>query len=96
MYQLIFANLFPKYFSIFDSRGIENNIEFTSYYSNYLNQKNIIEWQTNNQYWEEQSKVIQKKDTTDSYSNSEVEIIDLNKVKKEEEKEEKKILVKGK
>ena len=45
MYQFIFSNLFPKYFSKFDSRGIENNIEFTSYYSNYLNQKNIIEWQ---------------------------------------------------
>ena len=35
-------------------------------------------------------KSYSKKDTTDSYSNSDVEIIDLNKVKKEEEKEEKK------
>ena len=44
MYQFVFANLFPKYYSKFNSRGVENNIEFTSYYSNYLNQNNIIEW----------------------------------------------------
>ena len=42
MYQFIFANLFPKYYSKFNGRGIENNIEFNSYYSNYLNQNNII------------------------------------------------------
>ena len=96
MYQFIFSNLFPKYFSKFDSRGIENNIEFTSYYSNYLNQKNIIEWQSNNQYWEEQTKNFEKKDSLESNSDSDVEIIDLKKVKKEEKEEEKKIFVKGK
>ena len=90
MYQFIFSNLFPKYFSKFDSRGIENNIEFTSYYSNYLNQKNIIEWQSNNQYWEEQTKNFEKKDSLESNSDSDVEIIDLKKVKKEEKEEEKK------
>ena len=48
MYQFIFSNLFPKFFGKFDNRGIQNNIEFTSYYSTYLNQKNIIDWQINN------------------------------------------------
>ena len=96
MYQFIFSNLFPKYFSKFDSRGIENNIEFTSYYSNYLNQKNIIEWQSNNQYWEEQTKIFEKKDSLESNSDSDVEIIDLKKVKKEEKEEEKKNIRKRK
>ena len=96
MYQFIFSNLFPKYFCKFDSRGIENNIEFTSYYSNYLNQKNIIEWQSNNQYWEEQTKNFEKKDSLESNSDSEVEIIDLKKVKKEEKEEEKKNILKRK
>ena len=63
-------------------------IEFTSHYSNYLNQKNIIEWQTNNQYWEEQEKIFPKKETSDSYSDSDVEIIDFKKVEKEEKKKE--------
>ena len=80
MYQLIFSNLFPKYYSKFDSRGVENNIEFTSHYSNYLNQKNIIEWQTNNQYWEEKAK------NNETYSGVEVEVIDSSKIKQEEKK----------
>ena len=82
MYQLIFSNLFPKYYSKFDSRGVENNIEFTSYYSNYLNQKNIVEWQTNNQLWEEKTK------NYESYSD--VEIVDSSKIKKDEKEEKKK------
>ena len=88
MYQFIFANLFPKYYSKFNGRGIENNIEFTSYYSNYLNQNNIIEWQKNNQFWEEQPKNIQN-DLSDN-SESDVEIIDIKKVKKEDEEDKKK------
>ena len=87
MYQFIFANLFPKYYSKFNGRGIENNIEFTSYYSNYLNQNNIIEWQKNNQFWEEQPKNIQN-DLSDT-SESDVEIIDIKKVKKEDEEDKK-------
>ena len=87
MYQFIFANLFPKYYSKFNGRGIENNIEFTSYYSNYLNQNNIIEWQKNNQFWEEQPKNIQN-DLSDN-SESDVEIIDIKKVKKEDEEDKK-------
>ena len=79
MYQLIFSNLFPKYYSKFDSRGVENNIEFTSHYSNYLNQKNIIEWQTNNQYWEEKAK-------NNESSGVEVEVIDSSKIKQEQKK----------
>ena len=88
MYQFIFANLFPKYYSKFNGRGIENNIEFTSYYSNYLNQNNIIEWQKNNQFWEEQPKNIQN-DLSDT-SELDVEIIDIKKVKKEDEEDKKK------
>ena len=97
MYQLVFSNLFPKYFGKFDSRGIESNIEFTSYYSNYINQKNIIDWQANNQYWEEQAKKSQfNQEKVDSNSDSEVEIINVKKIKKEEKEEEKKNIRKRK
>ena len=78
MYQFILSNLFPKFFGKFDNRGIQNNIEFTSYYSTYLNQKNIIDWQINNQYWEEQAKKV-KLNENDSNSNSDVEIIEKKK-----------------
>ena len=88
MYQFIFANLFPKSYSKFNGRGIENNIEFNSYYSDYLNRNNIIEWQKNNQFWEEQPKNIQN-DLSDN-SESDVEIIDVKKVKKEDEEDKKK------
>ena len=97
MYQFVFSNLFPKYFGKFDSRGIESNIEFTSYYSNYINQKNIIDWQANNQYWEEQAKKSQfNQEKVDSNWDSEVEIINVKKIKKEEKEEEKKNIRKRK
>ena len=89
-YQFVFANLFPKYYSKFNSRGVENNIEFTSYYSNYLNQNNIIEWQKSNQFWESLNQITPVSNVHDSESKSDVEIVDLKKVKKEEEEEKKK------
>ena len=93
MYQFVFANLFPKYCSKFNSRGVQNNIEFTSYYSNYLNQNNIIEFQKNSQFWEEQTKnkvIPPPPCSVDSESDSDIEIVDLKKVKKEAEEEKKK------
>ena len=57
MYQIIFANLFPKFFGKNDNRSIQNNIEFNTIYTTYLNQKNVLEWQKNNQYWENQIKI---------------------------------------
>ena len=94
MYQFIFSNLFPKFFGKFDNRGIQNNIEFTSYYSTYLNQKNIIDWQINNQYWEEQAKKV-KLNENDSNSNSDVEVIE-KKIKNEDKEEEKRNIRKRK
>ena len=94
MYQFIFSTLFPKFFGKFDNRGIQNNIEFTSYYSTYLNQKNIIDWQINNQYWEEQAKKV-KLNENDSNSNSDVEIIE-KKIKNEDKEEEKRNIRKRK
>ena len=95
MYQFIFSTLFPKFFGKFDNRGIQNNIEFTSYYSTYLNQKNIIDWQINNQYWEEQAKKV-KLNENDSNSNSDVEIIEKKKIKNEDKEEEKRNIRKRK
>ena len=95
MYQFIFSNLFPKFFGKFDNRDIQINIEFTSYYSAYLNQKNIIDWQINNQYWEEQAKKV-KLNENDSNSNSDVEIIEKNKIKNEDKEEEKRNIRKRK
>ena len=87
MYQFVFANLFPKYYSKFNSRGVENNIEFTSFYSNYLNEKNIIEWQQKNTAYEANSTPIPVNDYQDSESDSDVVVVDVKKVKKEEQEE---------
>ena len=87
MYQFVFANLFPKYYSKFNSRGVENNIEFTSFYSNYLNEKNIIEWQQKNTAHEANSTPIPVNDYQDSESDSDVVVVDVKKVKKEEQEE---------
>ena len=91
MYQFVFANLFPKYYSKFNSRGVENNIEFTSFYSNYLNEKNIIEWQQKNAaVYEANPKVLPVNDYIDSEPDSDVVVVDVKKVKKEEQEEAKK------
>ena len=86
MYQFVFANLFPKYYSKFNSRGVENNIEFTSFYSKYLNEKSIIEWQKN-AVCEVNPSSIPVNDYQDSESDSDVVVVDVKKVKKEEEEE---------
>ena len=91
MYQFVFANLFPRYYSKFNSRGVENNIEFTSFYSNYLNEKNIIEWQQKNAaVYEANPKVLPVNDYIDSEPDSDVVVVDVKKVKKEEQEEAKK------
>ena len=85
MYQFVFANLFPKYQSKFHSRGVENNIEFTSFYSNYLNETNILEWQKNR--FLEANPPVLVNDNQDSDSDSDVVVVDVKKVKKEEREE---------
>ena len=85
MYQFVFANLFPKYYSKFNSRGVENNIEFTSFYSNYLNETNILEWQKNR--FLEANPPVLVNDNQDSDSDSDVVVVDVKKVKKEEREE---------
>ena len=87
MYQFVFANLFPKYYSKFNSCGVENNIEFTSFYSNYLNEKNIIEWQQKNAAYEANSTPVPVNDYQDSELDSDVVVVDVKKVKKEEREE---------
>lgn len=85
MYQLIFAYLFPKLFGKYDNRGIESNIEFNSFYSNYLNQKSLVDWQKNNQYWEEQERKVTA--SLEVNNNESLNEIDFNNVV--EPKEEK-------
>ena len=104
MYQLIFGNLFPKYFSKIDNYGINAKIEFNTFYKNYLNQKTVADWDKQNQYWEE---IISKNKETQSSSlelndNSEIEEkkvevitikeepIDEKKIKKQKKRDEKK------
>ena len=89
MYQVIFSNLFPKFFGKFNNRGVESSIEFNSFYTAYLNQKSLVDWQKNNQYWEEEA----KKTTTSlevEKSDSDNSEIDFIKVVKDEEKDERK------
>ena len=104
MCQLIFGNLFPKYFSKIDNYGINAKIEFNTFYKNYLNQKTVADWDKQNQYWEE---IISKNKETQSSSlelndNSEIEEkkvevitikeepIDEKKIKKQKKRDEKK------
>ena len=89
MYQLIFANLFPKYFGKIDNYGINAKIEFNTFYTSYLNQKNLIDWQKSNKYWDEFAKKTTPSLVTENDSDSicEIEI----KEEKEEKKEEKEI-----
>ena len=104
MYQLIFGNLFPKYYSKIDNYGINAKIEFNTFYKNYLNQKTVADWEKQNQYWEE---IISKNKETQSSSvelnaNSEIqenkvevitikeEPIDEKQIKKKKKREEKK------
>ena len=89
MYQVIFSNLFPKFFGKFNNRGVESSIEFNSLYTAYLNQKSLVDWQKNSQYWEEEA----KKTTTSlevEKSDSDNSEIDFIKVVKDEEKDERK------
>ena len=94
MYRLIFANLFPKYFSKIDNYGINAKIEFNTFYKNYLNQKTVADWDKQNQYWEE---IISKNKETQSSSlelndNSEIEEKKVEVITiKEEPIDEKKI-----
>ena len=85
MYQLIFGNLFPKYFSKIDNYGIEAKIEFNSYYRTYLNQKTLVNWERNNLYWEEA--VAKNTPSLELNSNSEVSE-ELKKIEVIEIKEE--------
>ena len=82
MYQFIFANLFPKYYGKFNSRGVQNNIEFNSLFTKYLNETNIMNW--NNQKVFEWPP-IQTNEESESENEEEEE-----EEKKEIEKKEKK------
>ena len=66
MYQFIFGNLFPKYFSKIDDYGIQTKIEFDSFYRSYLYQKNMVDWEKNNQFW--QGTINKAKNSIDSVS----------------------------
>ena len=90
MYQFIFSNLFPKYFSKIDDYGIQTKIEFESYYKSF-------QYQKNNQFWQKKSN---EEITTPKVATVEIktEVIDLvtnnendKKERKKMEKEEQKV-----
>ena len=87
MYQFIFSNLFPKYFSKIDDYSIQTKIEFDSYYKNFLIRKNITEWtnKNNNQYWQKNEEIT----TLPSLVEVKKEVIDLIDDEKEEKKRKK-------
>ena len=89
MYQLIFGNLFPKYFGKIDNYGIKAKIEFNSFYRTYLNQKNLVDWEKNNQYWEIITKNLSSKSSSlETNTNSEITEKEEKKVEVIEIKEE--------
>ena len=45
LYQFVYANLFPKYFSRIDDYGIHNKLEFENIFKTWLSQKNNFNYQ---------------------------------------------------
>ena len=86
MYQFVFSNLFPRYYSKFNSRGVENSIEFNSFYANYLNEVNISNWQKND--FLETLPILIKDESESENENNEGKT--FNKIEIEKKSEEKK------
>ena len=87
MYQFIFANLFPKYYGKYNSRGIQNNIEFNSLYTNYIDETNEVIQYQKNEFLEKLPVPLNDED-----SDVEKEVEKKNKKKNaEEEKKQKRI-----
>ena len=48
LYQFLYGNLFQKCFSRIDDYGVRAKMLFNTYYQNFMLQKNVINWQSNN------------------------------------------------
>ena len=85
IYHFIFGNLFPRYFGKIDDYGIQSKIEFNSHYQNYLLQKNVLEWERKNSFWQTAAvtQEIPKK-----ASPSDVSLVTNKDIEIKEEKEE--------
>ena len=73
-YQFVFGNLFPKCFARIDEYGVKNKTSFDNQYKIYLSQKNVYEWQQQNDFFPPQVKNENKETPLNL---SEVDDVDL-------------------
>ena len=97
LYQFLYGNLFPKCFSRINDYGVRAKTLFNTYYQNFTIQKNVINWQNNNNLTikEEVKEVKEVKEVEEIYYNaSPINMTTLDKentIKKETKNRKRKI-----
>ena len=97
LYQFLYGNLFPKCFSRINDYGVRAKTLFNTYYQNFTIQKNVINWQNNNNLTikEEVKEVKEVKEVEEIYDNaSPINMTTLDKentIKKETKNRKRKI-----
>ena len=94
LYQFLYGNLFPKCFSRINDYGVRAKTLFNTYYQNFTIQKNVINWQSNNNLTikEEVKEVKEVEEIYDNASPINMTTLDKeNTIKKETKNRKRKI-----
>ena len=70
LYQFLYGNLFPKCFSRINDYGVRAKTLFNTYYQNFMIQKNVINWQNNNNNLTIKEEVVEEEKQTEKYDNA--------------------------
>ena len=70
LYQFLYKNLFPKCFSRIIDYGVRAKTLFNTYYQNFIIQKNVINWQNNNNNLTIKEEVVEEEKQTEKYDNA--------------------------
>ena len=70
LYQFLYGNLFPKCFSRINDYGVRAKTLFNTYYQNFMIQKNVINWQNNNNNLAIKEEVVEEEKQTEKYDNA--------------------------
>ena len=90
LYQFLFGNLFPKCFCRINDYGINAKTLFNTYYHNFNVQKNIINWQKEENLQSPIDMTTLNDDNDDNYDDENKENIEIKQEEQKEEKKEKK------
>ena len=94
LYQFLYGNLFPKCFSRINDYGVRAKTLFNTYYQNFIIQKNVINWQNNNNNLTIKEEVEEEKQTEIYDNASPINMTTLDKeetIKKETKNKKRKI-----